>query len=206
MPAALPEGADIDLCLAFRRGQDALATILDRHKGLAFAYSRRLYNRHANPKRLGCDEHDLLQEAHHGIMDAIRGWNPKKGSFSNYCHIWMKKRCLAFLDRCQPLNAGEMGEIHAREPRIPNDYAKRLPDLKPLVDEGLISQEDYRIMQAICAPQNAQEEEMQRMFATWWQGRRKAVLARVAVAVRVYQEREGKRLRKRPRMLWDEAA
>lgn len=106
MAAALPEGADIDLCLAYRHGQAALATLLDRHKGLAYAYSRRLFNRHANPKHLGCDEDDLFQEASRGLVDTVRKWEPQRGAFSNCAEWWMEKRCLAFLEKCRPLTTG----------------------------------------------------------------------------------------------------
>ena len=70
------------------------ATAVKTHRGLAVAQANR-YWRNSRPaaERRGLDREDLESIALVGLIQAIRAWDPSRGSFSTLAHPVVVKEC-----------------------------------------------------------------------------------------------------------------
>lgn len=182
---------DFALCTMHREGKKALEKMVLKHGGLARTWARR-YCRQDQC----CTEDDLFQEARRGLIDAVEHWQPERGAFSTVASIWIRKRCLAFIEKAKSvgLQSDTMND-HAECAYESKDYShlrQHFHMIERLQEKGWISDQDKQAMEVICSPLEEQDELMKPLVAEWWRGAKRNVLNRVAKAMKEQQEKQGK--------------
>lgn len=181
---------DYAACVKHREGKESLQQLVIKHGGLARTWARK-YCRQDQC----CTEEDLFQEARRGLIDAVEHWQPERGAFSTVASIWIRKRCLAFIQKAKSVGLqSDCMNDHASHEMTSKDYShlqKHFHVIEKLHQNGWISDQDREAMKVLCAPMDDQDELMKPLIASWWSKQKRGALNRVAKAMREFQERKG---------------
>lgn len=192
MGSAKQEASDHKLCIQHRQGKKAMSILVERHGGWARKYAYRF-----SRQEQCCQKDDLFQEARRGLIDAAEHFDPKRGAFTTCASIWIKKRCLAFIDKAKQFGAQSDSLNQVVEGEGPErDYSFLMPHfgrIMKLYHSGVISQTDKEIMRAIISPLDQQEEILKPVWARWWRDAKKRTMQRMAKNLKAFQtKRKGK--------------
>lgn len=176
--------SDIELCKRHRAGKVALDALVRRHGGLARTWARRF-----SREEQCCSQEDLFQECQRGLMDAAGHFDPERGAFSTVASIWMKKRCLAFIEKAKQFGSqsDSLGDAVENDGsgRDHSHLAKHFGIVDKLYQKQAISQTDVTILRIVCSPLESQDEMLRPLVASWWKQAKQAALSRVAKAMQV---------------------
>lgn len=173
---------DITLCQQHRQGKAALEELVKRHGGLARTWARRF-----SRVEQCCSQEDLFQECQRGLMDAAGHFDPSRGAFTTVACIWMKKRCLAFIEKAKQFGSqsDKLGDVAGNEDGD-KDYshlAKHFHVVERLQKLQAISPADVEILRIVCSPMDLQDEMIKPLFAGWWRQAKRGAISRVAKAM-----------------------
>lgn len=124
-------------------------------------------------------------------MDAAGHFDPERGAFSTVACIWMKKRCLAFIQKAKQFGSqsDSLGE-KIEEDTSGKDYSylgEHFHVIEKLYKLGWINLTDHEVMKAVCSSMEEQDEILKPLVATWWRGQKRNTLSRVAKAMEEYR-------------------
>lgn len=126
---------DEALCLRCRREPALQEVLIRRYAGLVRACTRPLY-------LAGADREDLWQEGMIGLLEAIRAYEPDRGSFSAFAAICIRRQAVSAVRAAdarkhQPLNASVPFQVSSFGNHDPEIF--RIEELDP--EDVVIGQE-----------------------------------------------------------------
>lgn len=127
-PSALPDEV---LCLRCRTEPQLQEILIRRYAGLVRACTRPMY-------LAGGDREDLWQEGMIGLLEAIRAYEPEKGSFSAFAAICIRRQAVSAVraadaGKHQPLNASVPFQVSSFGSQGPAVYRTEEQDPEDVV-------------------------------------------------------------------------